>query len=960
MSHVHVHGQFTHCTASVYHRCSNTQSLMICVCHFALHIGVDCACMDSDHPPVPRGGLKPGETRVVVPPAAAPAYLSPWTTDQEVATRNVLAQVHPDLYISHDAITVLMRLQDNLAHYLLRRAFSGLNPPHRPGRSAEELARMPQHLIEEDQTYSEMYAAAEADPTHAIHFALPDGLCIPEISLHALSEQIKAQSQFCREGEMDHLSPNSFQFQAKTVGKKWWLDFQKGIELGPEATKIMAEARRRQQEKEDLMEKKTGRKAPTKKKKQEVEEEEKANASAAAAAGSSSAASAAAVSPSPSSSAETKDADETIKKPSYILFPEVLQHEIEQVGLCAMVEYITAELIELAGNRALDRGSAAIHLIDLYIEAAQDEELSQLVKFLHACWALPSADLSQPTPLLERAHAPPSAPEESFGLPPVEFILEEEYRSALSAQNALNKGSWYHTPALVEKYAREFARGVRKIHPVQQSLANLHVRPLRFYGCDMHLVLSDRPDHEAGQEVQAVDAFSAVSFAVTDGADREWSFLLEVSPHQSWKGCVSELDNRGSVIGFLARMHKDGIDTLRVDLATCENIMDPESGVAYTPRASEIDELEAEIVKQVAKLKEQLDAHRAKTREEKKKAEQAKAAAVINANAVNAVVESIVDAVSEIAESKENSGVAAAAGSSSSSSAFLEASLGRLALGASSSSSSESASSSSSSSSSAGAGGSFPTFINTAAEFDPFSIFAPVSAGMPEKSASSAAAAAAGPKKSNFKGPRGLSAAAAAAAVASTAVAAASPVSTTEKQVSVFRAPTVSLGSQQSLASLSALLGGITAHSSRSKVQSELEELVPFLLHLCMFSRWGPTLYTANHPPAVRRAFTVAVLDEAMSLAHTVDGYGDAAAAPSSAASSASVVAASTSVLSPLPQIPIVLLDLIAQYHSFDLPYIQSEAEQQLAKAGWLPQPQNRQAYPGQVRTKRNKQTNKQ
>ena len=44
-----------------------------------------------------------------------------------------------------------------------------------------------------------------------------------------------------------------------------------------------------------------------------------------------------------------------------------------------------------------------------------------------------------------------------------------------------------------------------------------------------------------------------------------------------------------------------------------------------------------------------------------------------------------------------------------------------------------------------------------------------------------------------------------------------------------------------------------------------------------------------------------------------------------------------------------MLLDLIAQYHSFDLPFIEDEAARQLKAANWLPQPANRSSYAGQT-----------
>ena len=824
--------------------------------------------------------------------APVPAFLSPFTEAQEVATRNVLAQIHPDLAVSRTALTLLMRMQDALAHYLLLRAFKGQNPAHRPGRGPNAPAE-----DEQMEEHADTFALQESDPSHAIHFVFPSSVYAPQLCAHAETERVKAVQKFVT-GEVHQLpQPDFFQF-SQEVAVRWFADFATGIERGESGAEAKAEAKRRAQAKEEAEERRTGKKKKA-----------KATADVAVQAG--------------AGSSESKEA-EPQSPPNLELLPEVLQTPLEQISLAAVVEYMSAELLELGGNRALDRGAGCLQPLDIWVSIAQDEELRSLAKFLHTCWSTSGSDaLASP---LDAARIPANAPAESFGLPPLTLMLDAEFAMAQKALGTVNATSWYNNAAKVKEYARAFARGDLRMSPVSRALAELQVRPIQFYGCDNHTLLSEKPPEQEHWAQTGADAWSFVRFGVTDRAEHEWQFLLEIAPNQSWKGCVSELAWAGAAVGFLQRSARDGTDTLTVNLSACSSIGD-EAGRTYQPRVTDVDELEAEIVSQLAKLKEKLDAHR-KSKEEGAAAKKDSAAAAVpipTLEPVQRVVEALVDTVAVAAERDQAENGEEERKESDNASASDDAasglSLGSLSLNDSSSSSSTSAitaapaTASSSSSSSTGS-------------FDPFAIFAPAARKAPAKPTALAKLklARAG------VAPADIAAAAAAAAAA------------------VPKPPTLMLGSTSRLSSLSTLLGSVPTHVSNSQVQSELEGTVARILHIALFSRYGPTFYTHCHPAAARRAFTVELLDEAMALAPTVDlsAPADSDTAAAAAPVSASAVPAATP--SPaLPQLPIVLLDLIAQYHSFDLPFIEDEAARQLKSANWLPQPANRSSYTGQT-----------
>jgi hypothetical protein len=158
--------------------------------------------------------------------APAPAFLSPFTEAQEVATRNVLAQIHPDLAVSRTALTLLMRTQDALAHYLLLRAFKGQNPAHRPGRGPNAPAE-----DEQMEEHADTFALQESDPSHAVHFVFPSSVYAPQLCAHAETERAKAVQKFVT-GEVHQLpQPDFFQF-SQEVALRWFADFATGIERG--------------------------------------------------------------------------------------------------------------------------------------------------------------------------------------------------------------------------------------------------------------------------------------------------------------------------------------------------------------------------------------------------------------------------------------------------------------------------------------------------------------------------------------------------------------------------------------------------------------------------------------------------------------------------------------------------------------------------------------------------------
>lgn len=637
-----------------------------------------------------------------------------------------------------------------------------------------------------------------------------------------------------------------------------------------------------------------------------------------------------------------------------------------------MVEYLTAELLELAGNRAMD--AAQIHMnhaniqpVDVWQSIVLDEELRDLVRFLNVSWK--TRGIEELETVYHASLVAPDAPAVSFGLPPIVFLLEEEFAASLEAQREVNEGSWYQQPKRVDTVARLFARGEMRLSPMERALMELKVRPLRFYGRDVTTLLTQPPalPSEDGAQPQP-EPVSFVSVGITDGADREWLFMIELNL-PAWRGCVRELQQAGAPIGYIERRmiqppaqpgvirpaSQSSVDTMRVDLAMCAAITDA-AGNVYKPRVNAMSELEQDIVAQITALKLKLDQHREAT-QTGVVAARTQAIEGVTPN-VERVVEALVESVSIAAEmgaAEQEKKESDAAAASSSPSSLFPASPSSASVSASAPTASPSPPPSS--------------FSFSAAEevFDPFAVMAvPVSGkqqsasgggslGSSAKSlvanvaaaATNAAAAAASALGAMFSptadtptkrtGSRGAAAPASSSSPAPASSSSSLTRGTSQPAASASAAPVLSLGSTSRLSSLSSLLGGISSHIVTSQVQGELEQTISRVLHLVCWSRYGPSLYTANHPASARRAFTVALLDEAMQIADT------SSADDSSASSSASALPPSQ----PLPQLPIVLLDLIAQFHSFDLPYLPDQAALQLKSAGWLALPANRAGYPG-------------
>jgi hypothetical protein len=832
-------------------------------------------------------------------PLAQPPVLSPFLAEQEAATRRVLAQVQPDLSISRSALTILLRLQDACAHILLSRAFKGLNPPQRPGQGPDS------DPSSQPDASNEAFALQDADPTHAVHFVFPAGVGLRAVARHAEEERSKAVFEFLvrdpAEDDSGAPSPDSFQFTRK-IAHRWWSDFHKGIEQSEDGEVLMVQARRRQAEKDELEEKRTGRR------KKKV----KGGSGAAAL-----------------DAAASEESKEKEKEPSYPLLPDVLQAPLEQISLLSMVEYLCAELIEIAGQRALDRDSRSLHVLDLWVACAQDAEIRGLVHYLNVSWYTRDVHLGPP---LNASKPAANAPAASFGLPTLDFILGEEFSSALDAMADVNKTSWYQTASTVAEYAIKFARGEMQLSPMQRSLQELQVRPLQFLGRDERTVLCDKPPSEEFPSPR--EAFSFVKFSIADAKEREWTFLLEIAPFPSWKACLNELDYAGTPLGLMHRVTRNRVDTLRIDFSNAGSIGDA-AGHTYEPRQAQLDEVELEIVREVKLLKERLDAHRKKMAAEHgapwedeydeheihnsptvaahssdstslTAASSGPAAASsstslpadtsfslpapdsLSLTSLQTALEEVVpnamdtsdDTPAEMAILNAAFGIGAevrpqpSAVEEEKTSAAVSSSAGvrepaaeetkQSDAGASSAASVAPASSSSSAAASSSA---------SASSFDPFAIFAP------------AAPPVAKPKSASFRfNPVGRAAAAAAAA----AIAAGATEDEAPSPVppALAKPPVISFGHSRRLDGLSSLLGSVSVASENTQIQTELESIVSRILFLPFFSKYGPTLYADNHPPAVKRAFTVALIDEAMALA------------PSCGAPE------------PLPELPIVLLDI--------------------------------------------------
>ena len=68
------------------------------------------------------------------------------------------------------------------------------------------------------------------------------------------------------------------------------------------------------------------------------------------------------------------------------------------VPLCAVLEYLTAELLELGGNVCRDRGTRAINIADIERSVENDEELAKTFEAFSARHVAATLDRDDETP----------------------------------------------------------------------------------------------------------------------------------------------------------------------------------------------------------------------------------------------------------------------------------------------------------------------------------------------------------------------------------------------------------------------------------------------------------------------------------------------------------------------------------------------------------------------------------
>lgn len=774
-------------------------------------------------------------------PRAPPMrHVSPFLQSHEDATRAVLAQIHPDLGLTRSALTVLLRLQDRLAHFLLHRAFYGEGE-------------------EQDSQPSFTYAPADdsIDAVHRVRFRFPSRVSVGELQKHADSERVKAMARLQRNGPTNEFSAIGLQF-GQELAERWINDFAKGINKERAEQQQATQAQARAQAESSQVEPAT---SDTKRETESKDDSEKKESTL--------------------HQAEVDSSQESISNSSTLpldsLFPKPLRELSERVSLCASVEYITAEVLELAGNRALDRAMNTLSMIDLWCGFNRDEELFHLARFLPIEWKVDMTHISAgDTDSQNDAHLSLSSTGAGCtSMPTIIDLLESEFAGPLKCQSAVNQTSWYFDPDRLATVAKQFARGQRAEHEITRSLRAMHVRPKRFWGCDTYSILSERPttseDADEEQEPSPAMGFAYVSFTVADKCGEEFHLMLEVSPRQSWRGCLIELHWLAAPIGNFHRIQQRSEDVLHVQLGMCAGLRKP-GNIAYTPHdavemvSEEESALELQIMAQIAALRDQLAVYT------KQKAAAAAARQTKDAPPTKSILadKPIVPLDQLPLESRDANTVPVAqqptAPTPTKSTDDIPVAASVTAPSASVPSSHDVTNSSSSAPSSA---------ASSTSAFNPLSI---LSAAIPMPASASAS--------SIPPPPTGV-------------------------------APRLTYASTSRLELLAASLSTVTQQVSSSHAQTELERIVPHLIHLIRFSHYGPTLYTDSHPTAAVHRFTTTLLDEAMA----------------------------TTGLQPLPN---VLLDIVAQYVPLDLPYCDDLIQGQLGSSLGLPFPSTRALYPGQ------------
>jgi len=240
-------------------------------------------------------------------------------------------------------------------------------------------------------------------------------------------------------------------------------------------------------------------------------------------------------------------------------------HLEEFIACGIIVDYITAEVLELAGNHASDAGATHISILDVWMGIARDDELRVLFNFLPISFDTQppiGSGIDVEARSLESVAGPLSMESIGEGVqepdpcffdrwPTLEEIMKMEFAKPLQAMKKIDDKSWYHDGEKVENLARSFARGHAVESAMAQLLHRLHVRPLQFYGRSQHAVLSGSPrtlEYEH-QDADPACAFFYVAFSIEDAAGRDWPFLMEVAPRRKWKGCIVEMGRAGRKIG---------------------------------------------------------------------------------------------------------------------------------------------------------------------------------------------------------------------------------------------------------------------------------------------------------------------------------------------------------------------------------------------------------------------------
>ena len=157
--------------------------------------------------------------------------------------------------------------------------------------------------------------------------------------------------------------------------------------------------------------------------------------------------------------------------------PAVTLSLTERVVLCALVEFFMAELLELAGNAAMDAQRTEIQVHDVWLALEGDSELAVvLAQFLPVSWRnISAAGIDSPTQLACASHPTDSDSRHTH-------FLDAPFASHAAAQAALNASSWYMDAEAVIEAARLLVSGALPTSDWDRRLHAAHLRPMRFIG----------------------------------------------------------------------------------------------------------------------------------------------------------------------------------------------------------------------------------------------------------------------------------------------------------------------------------------------------------------------------------------------------------------------------------------------------------------------------------------------